>query len=204
MKSLMIYFLLLIPCILSAQFGVKAGLNFANITKAKEINATSRTGFHVGIFLSGPTKPILSSQTELLFSRQGYDFSTNVNIGKIELDYLLLPQLMGINITKFVQVQVGAQIAYLLNAKIDSTSTTGDQSTDKILRLLNRFDYGLAGGVEIHPIHALIVGARLNLSFGKLYKEPEEGQQYSFIPDINARNNLFQLYAGFKFGKEEE
>lgn len=204
MRRLIICFIVLIPCILSAQFGVKAGLNFANITKAKEINATSRTGFHMGIFLSGPTKPVLSSQTELLFSRQGYDFSTNINTGKVELDYLLLPQLMGINITKFVQVQVGAQIAYLLNAKIDSTSTTGDQSTDKILRLLNRFDYGLAGGVEVHPIHALLIGARLNLSFGKLYKEPEQGQQYSFIPDINARNNLFQLYAGFKFGKEEQ
>ncbi len=204
MRRFTICFFVFIPFILSAQFGVKAGLNFANITKAKEINATSRTGFHVGLFLSGPTKKVLSSQTELLFSRQGYDFSTNVNTGKIELDYLLLPQLMGINITKYVQVQAGAQIAYLLNAKIDSTSTTGDQSTDKILKLLNRFDYGLSGGIEIHPIHALLIGARLNLSFGNLYKEPEPGQQYSFIPDINARNNLFQLYAGFKFGKEEE
>lgn len=202
MKPFIICLLIIAPFLLSAQIGIKAGLNFANITKAKEINGSTRTGFHAGLFLAGPTKSILSSQTELLFSRQGYDFSTNVNTGKVELDYLLLPQFMAINITKFVQVQVGAQIAYLLNAKIDSTSTTGDQSTDKIIRLVNRFDYGIAGGVEVHPIHELIVGARLNLSFGKLYKEPEQGQQYSFIPDINARNNLFQIYAGFKFGKE--
>jgi len=47
------------------------------------------------------------------------------------------------------------------------------------------------------------VGVRLNLSFGKLYKEPEPGEEYSFIPDINAKNNLFQIYAGYKFGKAE-
>jgi len=204
MKNLFICFLLLTPFMLFGQFGIKAGLNFANITKAKEINSSTRTGFHAGVFLDGSSKNVLTSHSELLFSRQGYDFTTNVNTGKVELDYLMLPQFIAINITKYVQVQAGAQVSYLLNAKIDSTSSTGDQNTDKILKLVNRLDYGLAGGVEVHPVHSLLVGIRLNLSFGKLYKESEPGQTYDFIPDIDAKNNLFQIYAGFKFGKEEE
>ena len=195
--------LLFTPCFLFAQVGIKAGLNFANVTNASSINSSSRTGFNAGVFLAGSTKSILSSHTELLFSRQGYDFSTNTNTGTVNLDYLLLPQFMAINITKFVQVQVGAQVAYLLNAKVDSTNTTGDPMTDKILDLYNRFDYGLGGGVEVHPVKFLVVGARINLSLGKVYKEPKPGQEYSFIPDINAKNNVFQIYTGFKFGKKQ-
>jgi len=109
---------------------------------------------------------------------------------------------MAINITKFVQVQIGGQMAYLLNAKVDSTNNTGNPTADKILDLYNRFDYGYGGGVEVHPINALVVGARLNISLGNLYKEPEPGQQFSFIPNIDVKNNLFQLYAGLKFAKD--
>ncbi len=200
MKKIFFCLFLLFPCLMYAQLGVKAGPNFANITNADEINSSSRTGYHAGIFLAGSSKSILSSRTELLYSRQGYDFSTNTNSGTVNLDYILLPQFMAINITKFVQVQIGGQMAYLLNAKVDSTNNTGNPTADKILDLYNRFDYGLGGGVEVHPVNALVVGARLNIGLGNLYKVPEPGQQYSFIPDIDVRNNLFQLYAGLKFG----
>ncbi|MEP6793912.1 MAG: porin family protein [Saprospiraceae bacterium] len=203
MRKLIICILVVTPCLLSAQFGVKAGLNFANVTKASEINGSTRTGFHAGVFLAGSSKSLLSSRTELLFSRQGYDFKNNVNTGKVDLDYLMLPQFMAINITKFVQLQVGGQIAYLLNAKIDSTTTTGNASVDNALKFFNRLDYGFGGGVEVHPVNAVVAGVRLNISLGNLYKEPEPGQQFSFIPSIDAKNNLFQIYAGFKFGKEE-
>ncbi len=204
MKSILFYILFITPCLSIAQigFGIKAGPNFANITNAKAINASSRTGFHAGVFLAGSTAKVLSTQTELLFSRQGYEFSTSTNTGTVDLDYLLLPQFMAINITKYVQLQLGGQVAYLINAKVDSTNTTGDPMTDKILDLYNRFDFGLAGGLEIHPVKFLVVGARINISLGKVYKEPEPGQEYSFIPDIDAKNNLFQLFAGVKFGKE--
>jgi len=153
MKRIIICLLVFSPFFLFAQFGVKAGLNFANITNANEINASSRTGFHVGVFMAGSSKSIFSSRTELLFSRQGYDFATNVNTGKVDLDYLMLPQFMAINITKYVQLQVGAQIAYLLNAKVDSTASTGNPTADNILKLYNRFDYGLGGGVEVQRVH---------------------------------------------------
>lgn len=203
MKKIIIPLFLLMPLLSIAQFGVKAGLNFANITNANQINASSHTGFNVGVFLDGSSKSILSSHSELLFSKQGYDFATNLNTGTVNLNYLILPQFLAINITKYVQVQAGGYIAYLLSASVDSTASTGNPSADKLLNLYNRMDYGFAGGVEVHPIHALLVGARLNVSLGKLYKQPVEGQTYSFIPDFDAKNNVLQIYAGYKFGKEE-
>lgn len=183
--------------------GLKGGLNFANVTKAKSINASNKTGFVVGAFLAPPSKSIISSRTELLFSRQGYDFKSGTNTGSVNLSYLILPQLMGINITKYVQLQIGAQMAYLLNAKADSTApSTGNPQVDKIMDLYNRFDYGAAGGIEIYPIKNLLIGARLNISFGKMYKEPSETQQGAppnFFPSVDAKNNVLQLFLGFRF-----
>src|SRR5687768_10310093 len=200
MKKSIICMLIICPTLIFAQIGVKGGLNFANVTNASEINAGTRTGYHLGIFFAGSSKSILSSRTEFMYSRQGYNFSTNTNDGKVDLSYLMFPQFLAINVTKFVQIQVGAQLSYLLNAKVDSTMSTGSPTGDKVINLFNRFDYGLGGGVEVHPIKMLVAGARMNISFGKLYKEPEPGEEYDFIPDINMRNNLFQLYAGLKFG----
>lgn len=182
--------------------GIKGGLNFANVTNAKSINGSNKTGFVVGAFLAPPSKSIVSSRTELLFSRQGYDFKSGSNTGSVNLSYLILPQLMGINITKYVQLQIGAQMAYLLNAKADSTApATGNPQVDKIMDLYNRFDYGAAGGIEIYPIKNLLIGARLNISFGKLYKEPSEtgSTPPNFFPSIDAKNNVLQLFLGVRF-----
>jgi hypothetical protein len=181
--------------------GIKGGLNFANVTNAKSINGSNKTGFVVGAFLAPPSKSIISSRTELLFSRQGYDFKTGTNTGTVNLSYLILPQLMGINITKYVQLQIGGQMAYLLNAKADSTAaSTGNPQVDKIMDLYNRFDFGAAGGIEIYPIKNLLIGARLNISFGKLYKEPDQTQtQPNFFPSVDAKNNVVQIFLGVRF-----
>jgi hypothetical protein len=182
--------------------GVKGGLNFANITNAGGINASNSTGFVVGVFLAPPSKSIISSRTELLFSRQGYDFQSGSKTGSVKLNYIILPQLMGINITKYVQLQIGAQMAYLLNAKADSTgSSTGNATVDKMMDMYNRFDYGAAAGIEIYPVKNLLIGARFNISFGKLYKDPSEmqGAEPNFFPSIDAKNNVVQLFLGFRF-----
>ena len=206
MKKLILYLMLLLPFPLLAQFGIKAGVNFANVTNASDINSGSQTGFHGGIFLAPPSKGVLASRTELVFSRQGYDYSTNTNTGNVNLDYIMLPQFMGINITKFVQLQVGFQMAYLISAKADSTSSTGEYGPySNIMELYNRFDYGIGGGVEVHPISGLLVGARINVSFADLYKDPSSytsGEAPSFIPKVDVKNNVFQVFVGWRFGKE--
>jgi len=190
--------------------GVKAGLNFANVTSASDINSSRQTGFNAGIFFSPPGK-ILGSYTGLAFSRQGYNFSTNQVNNKLMLNYLSLEQLMAINITKFVQIQLGARTAYLLNAKTDSSSgklpypdSTGMGSQyNSLLSYFNRLDYGVTGGVEVHPVLGLVIGARYYLSFANLYKQAfssySGGSSGSGGISINPKNNLIQVYAGWRF-----
>jgi hypothetical protein len=192
----------------SIGIGVKAGLNFANVTNASSISASNNTGFNVGVFLAPPSKSIIGSTTELLFSRQGYNYATGTQTGSVNLDYLILQQLMDINITKYFQIQLGGQFAYLLNAKADSSQSynTGNAEANAILGFYNRFEYGFGGGVEVHPFKGLLLGARYNISLNNLYKEPTSfpsgSTPPSFIPStssIDLKNNVVMLYAGYRF-----
>jgi len=202
-KLLLVFLVAVAPAASFSQggFGVKAGLNFARVTKASNINAENATGFHAGIFLAPASSGVLGFRSELIFSRQGYDFRNNTTTGSVKLDYLLLPQLMQINITKYVSLQLGGQMAFLLSAKADSSqATTGNPQVDDVIDLFNRFDYGVAGGVEIHPFKGLLVGARMNLSLGNLYKDAADmATRPNFFPSVDAKNNVIQVFAGYTF-----
>jgi Outer membrane protein beta-barrel domain len=204
MKKLMFLFVLVLPCYLFAQIGIKAGLNFANVTKASTINGSSRSGFHAGLLLGAASKKIFGFQTEFMYSKQGYDYKSGTKTGTVDLDYITSVNLTCINITKYFSIQFGAQTAFLLNAKVDSSgSSTGNASLDKAMDFYNRFDYGFAGGIEIHPVSGLLIGARMNISFSNLYKDFSSGSSGtppSFVPKVDVKNNLFQIFAGWKFG----
>src|SRR5258708_49620 len=132
----------------SLGLGIKAGLNFTNITSASSISNSSETGYQVGLFLDPSSSSVLGSRTELLYSHQAYNFSTGTTTGKNYLDYIMLAQLMAINITHFVQIQIGTQIGYLLSAKSDSNKvSTGNAQADKALDYYNRVDFGFSGGL---------------------------------------------------------
>lgn len=202
------FLLLLFPCMVRAQFGIKAGVNFANVTKASSINNSNRSGFMVGVFLAPPSKGLLSYNTELEFSQQGYNYETNTNTGSVTLNYIIMPHLMKIRITKLLQIEVGGQVAYLLNAKADSNKTASSNNPYAAIEdYYNRFDYGAAAGFEIHPFLGLLIGARYNISFGDMYKDrytTSPGTTPAFIPDVNLKNNVLQIFAGWTFGKKEK
>ena len=128
------------------------------------------------------------------------------------LDYIMLPTYMCINITKFFQIQLGMQFGYLMNANVDSANKSGAGipcSINSAMSFYNRFSYSIGGGVEVHPFKGMLVGARLNVGLTNLYKMPDvtsltkhdhHEYQPSFIPDVNIKSNLLQIYMGWKFG----
>jgi hypothetical protein len=181
--------------------GFKAGLNFANVTNASSINSTNSTGFMFAVFMSPPSKKIFSMRTEIVFSRQGYNYKTNTNTGTVDLNYIMMPTLTGLNIGKFAQIQFGMQTSYLLNAKADSSGQSGSGQYEAMMGMMNRFNYGAAVGLEIYPYKGIIIGARYNLSFNQTYKEFDATSMPtpSFIPSFDAKNNVVQFFLGYKF-----
>jgi Outer membrane protein beta-barrel domain len=215
MKLHLILLLIIVsPAIVNAQLGIKAGLNFTNVTNVSSVNNQSSSGFNAGIFYTTPYTRVIGSKTELVFSRQGYNYETGTVTGKANLDYIMLPTYMCINITKYFQIQLGMQFGYLMNANVDSASKNNagiPGSVSGALSYYNRFTYSVGGGVEVHPFKGLLVGARLNVGLNNLYKMPDmttmttmmnatTNTTPSFVPDVNIKSNLLQIYLGWKFG----
>ena len=201
MKKIIFCLLLSLPCWLFAQIGIKGGLNFSGITNTSSIKSSNQTGYNVGILFGAFNKSIIGFRTEMTYSKQGYNYQNETNTGKIDLQYFMSTNLATINISKYFQLQVGFQSALLLNAKADSSKVdTSILPFAKLLDSYNRFDYGLAGGFEVHPVGGLLIGARLNVSLGKLYKKALSGESPG-LSDITARNNVLQLYAGWRFSQ---
>jgi opacity protein-like surface antigen len=216
MKLLTSLLLIIIsPAIVTAQLGVKAGLNFTNVTNVSSVNNQSSSGFNAGIFYSTPYTRVIGSKTELVFSRQGYNYETGTLTGKANLDYIMVPTYMCINITKYFQIQLGMQFGYLMNANVDSANKNGTSipgSVSSAMNYYNRFSYSVGGGIEVHPFKGMLVGARLNVGLTNLYKMPDVtslttmtamttmNTTPSFVPDVNIKSNLLQIYLGWKFG----
>ena len=178
---------------------LKAGPNFSNVSNASSITASHASGFMGGIGLD-LKKKLIGYRMEVIFSRQGYDYKTMTDTGTVKLDYLLVPQLVTLNFGKYFSIQAGGQLAFLLNASVDSSSGNNNPYGD-FMDFLNRFDYGLAIGAEVFPYRGLILGARYNRSLNDLYKSVTySGGQINFAaPDL--KNNVIQLYAGWRLGK---
>ncbi|MGN6294077.1 MAG: porin family protein [Chitinophagaceae bacterium] len=188
--------------------GLKAGLNFINVKNLRSIsdaNSSSKTGFMAGAYWAPSGRGVMGYRSELIFSRQGYDFKTTSATGEMMMDYIMLPQLMTFNITKFFQLQAGGQVSFLIRARADSVSSSSAPATPKnAMDYYNKFNYGVAGGLEIKPIAGLIIGGRYNAFFGSLNEQSSSGSipgLPSFIPTDGKKlkNGLFQLYIGYQF-----
>lgn len=181
------------------KFGVKAGLNFPSVSNFKSAGQAFEkgNGFMIGGYFASPSKRI-GYRSELIFSRQGYDYRSSTQTGSVKLDYIVMPQLMTLNISRFLQLQAGGQLAILLSANVDSSANPSSvPNMEKAQDYFNRLNYGFAGGVEVSPVRNLSIGGRYNIFFNMLSHE----QQYPvYIPNKkNIKNGLLQLYLGYSF-----
>lgn len=183
-----------------SKLGLKAGYNWSYLTGSAEgFKKDNKTGFMVGGFFAAPSKGF-GFRSEIVFSRQGYSFDDGGKNTDVQNDYIYLPQLTTFTIAKKVQLQAGGQIGFLVNSKM--TEGIKDSS---ITSLMNRIDYGFAGGVEVYPFKGLLIGGRYNLGLGKLYKRYENAANAKpyplpFNPETtNLKNGVIQLFVGYRF-----
>lgn len=185
----------------SRELGIRAGYNIPRLAGQKNLDFKPGTqnGYTVSASFSPRSRSGLGFRTELVFSSQHFSFDGNGNKTNLTQQYIYMPQFTTIGITKFVQLQIGAQVGYLLNAK----SSAEEESGNKVMKLMNRLDYGAAGGLEIYPFKGLILGGRYNVSLGKTYKQPTGAgtlNPFPFSPaDLKGNNSVLNFYIGYKF-----
>jgi opacity protein-like surface antigen len=182
-----------------SQFGIRGGYNIPRMTGEKNTNLkpTDKNGFTVSVSYSPRAKKGLGYRSELVYSSQNFSFTSDGKKTAIKQQYIYLPQFTTFGIGKFVQLQVGGQIGFLVNAKQESTG----KKEESILSAMNKLDYGAAGGLEIYPFKGIIIGGRYNMNFGKDYKSSTSAiNPLPFNPsEVKRSSAVINFYLGYKF-----
>jgi hypothetical protein len=180
-----------------ARIGVKGGLNASSLFYDNQgvTNKNERIGFNLGVFAQAPLGEFLAIQPELLYTTKGASADYNVlglnGRNTFRLNYAELPVLLTFKLGQAVELQAGPYAAYLVNSNVNSNGSFGTGTTAINADNFNRFDYGLAGGVNIYFGKAFI-GARYGQGLQKI---ANSGVASSVLG--NAKNSVGMLSVGF-------
>lgn len=107
-------------------FGVKAGLNVANIHIKDGVNTDARASFHIGGLAHIHVSTHFAIQPELLYSGQGAKYSTGNQTASTRLNYITVPILAQYMTGTGFRFETGPQVGALVTAKTE----VNDHSTD--------------------------------------------------------------------------
>ncbi|WP_378173303.1 porin family protein [Aquimarina sp. SS2-1] len=91
----------------SFKFGIKGGVNFANIDAGSRFDPDARTGFHIGAVATLGLGDKFALQPEVLYSAQGSD--------DLKVDYINVPILLKYKFLKFLSFEAGPQFGIAVN-----------------------------------------------------------------------------------------
>lgn len=204
--SILLISLLFVSLGSSAQFtryGVKAGVNFSNMTIDDADDRTMKTGFHAGVFGRMGITEVFSVQPELLYTTKGftnaYDNVLAEGEAKFKLNYIEIPVNLVYHLAEDFSFQIGPYIGYLASAKVSTDSSVLDffeiDTDDNIDRdNFRSFDFGITGGLDF-TLDPLIFGFKYNLGLVNVVKDNIPAEQLLG----NAKNTVIQVYAGILF-----
>jgi len=133
-------------------FGVKAGVNMANLTGegTEKSDLSMRMGFGGGVFVNYAFTELFAVQVEALYMMKGatYEFEgKSYDIAKF--DYIELPLLLKVTIPTEGKIKpaifAGPTFGFLMSAK-----ALGDEMVEEDVKdQMNSMDIGILGGAEI-------------------------------------------------------
>ncbi|QJD80883.1 porin family protein [Spirosoma rhododendri] len=181
----------------TTRIGVKGGLNASSLFYDSQgvSNKNERIGFHLGVFAQAPLGEFLAIQPELLYTTKGASADYNVlglnGRNTFRLNYAELPVLLTFKLGQAVELQAGPYAAYLINSNVNSNGSFGTGTSGINADNFNRFDYGLAGGLNFYFGKAFI-GARYGQGLQKI---ANSGAASTLLG--NAKNSVGMLSVGF-------
>ncbi len=182
----------------NTEFGVKGGFNMSNLYQNDANDDNVLYGFNAGVYATLPISDFVAIQPEILFTTKGAELDYN-NVfasgnAKFRLNYIEVPLLVRVNITKNFNVHAGGYASYLVSSKVTGD---GDIAFDQQIDTedLNKFDAGLSAGVGV-DFNPISIGLRYNYGLTTVGKERTvAGTTYTF-PD--AKNSNLTLYLSYK------
>ena len=194
MKTLSIFLILIMTLAFAgaanaqgAAFGLKAGVNFANIAGDDTDDLSSRTGFIGGGFVEFPMSPAISIQPEVFYSQKGAKFTELNTDVSIKLDYIDIPVLFKYTLageSTRPYFLLGPSVGFSINSELSADGESAD------LDNVASTDFGLVFGFGVKFQKFLFEG-RYALGMSNIIDDDTD------TDSIN--NTAFQLLLGSSF-----
>ena len=155
-------------------FGVKGGVNFANVTNSD--GGKTRIGFNGGVQVGIPVSEQISVQPEVVYSSQGVKGDDDM---QAILNYINVPVLLQYNNPSGFFAHTGPQLGFLTSAKLKQ----GSQELD-VKDAFKSTDFSWAFGAGYVLPSGFGFNGRYNLGLSKI----EDGQDAG-----SSKNSVFQL-----------
>jgi len=181
------------------QFGVKAGINFANVydEQGDDFTADGKIGFVGGVFMAIPIVSAIGFQPEVLFSQKGFKATGSLlgnNYGLTRTtDFIDIPLLLAVKPIEQLTILAGPQFSYLLKRKdvfenaVNSVEVIDEFDNDNIRKNI----FGVAFGVNLN-LDKIVLGARAAWDVST-----NNGDGTSQTPQY--KNAWLQATVGFRF-----
>lgn len=153
-------------------FGVKAGVNFANLSGDDVEEADSRTSFHLGLIAEIMLSENFAVQPEVLYSGQGAEEGDMT----LKLDYITIPVMLKYYVSNGLSIEAGPQVGFNVLAEAE-----GEDIEDV------KTDIGAGLGLGYALNQGIFFQARYNFGFSDI------------VEDVDAKNGVFQLSLGYRF-----
>jgi hypothetical protein len=179
------------PAAAQITYGVKAGVNFANVSfdGDEDVPSSGRVGVLAGAFATVRLASWLTVQPEAIYTVKGASLDVFDIDSDYIVDYLEVPVLVRVPVRGRVYVAAGPSIAFRIRAR-SRTSFSG--STDEI-------DIG----DDVEPLDVGVVGAA-GFEMGRWlfdgrYTHGLSDTDANTSDNVKIRNRVFSLSAGFRF-----
>lgn len=205
----------------NVSFGVKAGVNFANLAGDFGYNdgyydgysrdTKAKVGFHIGGLAEIMLSEKFALQPELLFSSQGYkteyyDDNDNKQDNNVTLSYITLPIMAKFYPIENLAIEMGPQVGLLISANDEEVEYYNDlyPEDDQIESkdLYKGVDFALNFGASYKMDSGLFFSARYNLGLAKVDDEDyyDDGIDDDFgLFSFSRKNRVIQLSVGYMF-----
>jgi hypothetical protein len=191
----------------SVSIGLKGGLNFSTLSGTTSFASAydKRTGYHFGAYtLFKFTK--IGIQPELLFSKQGQQFTVNTQNYESNFDYISIPVMFKFYLAAGFNLQAGPQFSFLTSAKGDviNTSTNGVTTGQDLKNFAKSTDFSMSVGAGWDLPMGLNIAARYNIGItdvNQLTGQPAPPAQMSSMGLQASKNQVIQVSVGLRLFK---
>lgn len=168
----------------TTHFGIKAGVNLANLEIEDAANGDHRTGFHVGGLAHIHISRQFAIQPELVFSLQGREQTIAGTEYRNNLSYINVPILAQYMIGDGFRLQTGPQLGILVSAE----NKVNDIESD-VKDSYKTPDFSWSFGASYLTKVGLGFDARYNLGISNIYD----------VGNTEVRNRVWQIGLFYQF-----